>query len=214
MTTTFKINVEDPSAVRSTDTSVRITLPRGEYLTIEDAALISHSVGAHLVEEQSSLKDKVNRRWSGDSWTVRRVEVSDADEATVEVGAAGADARAVTVLAVDPSHEYFVSDGGWVAHTSGVEMSSKNMGLKAIGARERLVSSTFSGEGLLVVEGGGTVVVKTLDEGERFTLGQARLIVYRDDVTIDFENVSGRTLARTEGPGVVVYKTHSENTNQ
>lgn len=215
--TTYTVPTEtDSTERRSTDTSIRVHLEKDGHMIIENKGLIAYSGGAKLENaEEYSFLDRIRRSIGGDSLTARIITATAEEGATIEVGAGTVEPRAVIAVEVDSLNDrgITVADGAWVAHTDGVDSGTAWKGWESAIARERIAMPHFTGEGLVIIEGGGTLVEKTLAEGESIVLGQARLTAYSDEVELDSQNVAGRRLMTVTGPGVVVYKTHAENVN-
>lgn len=211
---TFTVLTEpDSTERRSTATSLRVKLEKGSQLIIEDKALIAFDTGATLATTDDTFIQRWVRTFGGDSFTARTVTSEAEDGTVVEIGSGTTEPRAVIAIEIDSLNDraLTVSDGAWVAQTDGVESETVWKGVESIKARERGAMSYFTGQGLVFVEGQGTLIEKTLAEGESIVLGQARLTAYSDGVDITSENNAGRRLVTATGPGVVVYKTHAEN---
>lgn len=179
---------------------LRVTFKEGESIKAEGGAMVAMSPSIRLTGKMDGGVGKaIGRLFSGESFFMQKLEA--------EGGAGWALLAAATpgeIVAVDlrQGDQLTVQKGGFLAATSGVEVSTKMQGL---------MKGMFSGQGFFVVKisGEGTVFLATygsiypmdLREGEVVHVDNGHLVAW--DGHMQYEIVKG-------GAGIISSMTSGE----
>jgi uncharacterized protein (TIGR00266 family) len=117
-------------------------------------------------------------------------------------------------LKIDPSDEFMIQDGGYIASTTDVEVSvglQKKLGAGIFGGAG-LVFQKLSGNGTAWVELSGEIVEYELQAGQSMIVHPGHLALYRGGMELEFATVKGvknkffgdsLMMAQIHGPGHV-----------
>lgn len=122
-------------------------------------------------------------------------------------------------LEVGSEPNYFIAAGGFLACTSGVQMSLHYAGVKGWMATRGLFLMKTEGKGTAFVSSYGALVEQRLGDGERFVVDTRYTVAFSDSIRFETVKVaqsirhsvlSGEGLVnRFTGPGTLLYQTRA-----
>ncbi|WP_233224901.1 TIGR00266 family protein [Nocardia sp. MDA0666] len=185
-------------------TVARCFLAGGEPLRAETGAMVAHSAGVSLAAKAeggflAGLKRSV---LAGESFFV---STFTAPPQGGWVDVAPALPGDMLALPIAPDRPYFISRGGWIANSHGVQVEAKWGGFANMFGGEGGFGLRAQGQGEVVVGVFGAIDVIDLQPGESVTIDCGHVVAY--DLALKFgirRAVSGRSLQSiTSGEGLV-----------
>lgn len=200
-------------------TVARCVLAGGEPVRVESGAMVAHSAGVSLEAkaEGGILAGLKRSMLSGESFFV---STFTAPQQGGWVDVAPSLPGDMLALQIAPDRPYFISRGGWIANSTGVQVESKWGGFANLFGGEGGFGLRASGQGEVVVGVFGAIDVIDLAPGEPVTIDTGHVVAY--DLSIRFtirRAVSGRSLQSLKsgeglvfdfvGPGRVLLQTRN-----
>ncbi|MEV0361805.1 TIGR00266 family protein [Nocardia fusca] len=200
-------------------TVARCVLAGGEPVRVESGAMVAHSAGVSLEAkaEGGILAGLKRSMLSGESFFV---STFTAPQQGGWVDVAPSLPGDMLALQIGPDRPYFISRGGWIANSTGVQVESKWGGFANLFGGEGGFGLRASGQGEVVVGVFGAIDVIDLAPGEPVTIDTGHVVAY--DLAIRFtirRAVSGRSLQSLKsgeglvfdfvGPGRVLLQTRN-----
>ncbi|MGV9923754.1 TIGR00266 family protein [Nocardia rhamnosiphila] len=200
-------------------TVARCVLAGGEPVRVESGAMVAHSTGVSLEAkaEGGILAGLKRSMLSGESFFV---STFTAPQQGGWVDVAPSLPGDMLALHIDQDRPYFISRGGWIANSTGVQVESKWGGFANLFGGEGGFGLRASGRGEVVVGVFGAIDVIDLAPGEPVTIDTGHVVAY--DLSIRFtirRAVSGRSLQSLKsgeglvfdfvGPGRVLLQTRN-----
>ncbi|MET7771077.1 TIGR00266 family protein [Nocardia sp. NPDC005366] len=200
-------------------TIARCFLAGGEPMRVESGAMVAHSAGVALQAKAeggilAGLKRSV---LAGESFFV---STFTAPPQGGWVDVAPALPGDMLNLQISPDRPYFISRGGWIANSNGVQVESKWGGFSHLFGGEGGFGLRAHGEGEIVVGVFGAIDVIDLQPGEPVTIDTGHVVAY--DLAMNFtirRAVSGRSIQSLKsgegfvfdfvGPGRVLLQTRN-----
>ncbi|MFC9895644.1 TIGR00266 family protein [Nocardia sp. NPDC127579] len=200
-------------------TIARCFLAGGEPMRVESGAMVAHSAGVTLQAKAeggilAGLKRSV---LAGESFFV---STFTAPQQGGWVDVAPALPGDMLNLQISPDRPYFISRGGWIANSHGVQVESKWGGFANLFGGEGGFGLRAHGEGEVVVGVFGAIDVIDLQAGEPITIDTGHVVAY--DLAMNFtirRAVSGRSIQSLKsgegfvfdfvGPGRVLLQTRN-----
>ncbi|WP_431968663.1 TIGR00266 family protein [Nocardia sp. bgisy134] len=211
----MKVNLRHNPA----STVARCFLAGGEPMRVESGAMVAHSAGVTLQAKAeggilAGLKRSV---LSGESFFV---STFTAPPQGGWVDVAPALPGDMLNLQITPDRPYFISRGGWIANSHGVQVESKWGGFANLFGGEGGFGLRAHGDGEIVVGVFGAIDVIDLQPGEPITIDTGHVVAY--DLAMNFtirRAVSGRSIQSLKsgegfvfdfvGPGRVLLQTRN-----
>ncbi|MGW6336553.1 TIGR00266 family protein [Nocardia rhamnosiphila] len=200
-------------------TVARCVLAGGEPVRVESGAMVAHSAGVSLEAkaEGGILAGLKRSMLSGESFFV---STFTAPQQGGWVDVAPSLPGDMLALQIAQDRPYFISRGGWIANSTGVQVESKWGGFANLFGGEGGFGLRASGQGEVVVGVFGAIDVIDLAPGEPVTIDTGHVVAY--DLSIRFtirRAVSGRSLQSLKsgeglvfdfaGPGRVLLQTRN-----
>ncbi|MGW5388274.1 TIGR00266 family protein [Nocardia sp. NPDC003963] len=200
-------------------TVARCVLAGGEPVRVESGAMVAHSAGVTLEAkaEGGILAGLKRSMLSGESFFV---STFTAPQQGGWVDVAPSLPGDMLALQIAPDRPYFISRGGWIANSPGVQVESKWGGFANLFGGEGGFGLRASGQGEVVVGVFGAIDVIDLAPDEPVTIDTGHVVAY--DLSIRFSirrAVSGRSLQSLKsgeglvfdfvGPGRVLLQTRN-----
>ncbi|WP_063061223.1 TIGR00266 family protein [Nocardia sienata] len=200
-------------------TVARCVLAGGEPVRVESGAMVAHSAGVSLEAkaEGGILAGLKRSMLSGESFFV---STFTAPQQGGWVDVAPSLPGDMLALRIAPDRPYFISRGGWIANSTGVQVESKWGGFANLFGGEGGFGLRASGQGEVVVGVFGAIDVIDLAPGEPVTIDTGHVVAY--DLSIRFtirRAVSGRSFQSLKsgeglvfdfvGPGRVLLQTRN-----
>ena len=200
-------------------TVARCVLAGGEPVRVESGAMVAHSAGVSLEAkaEGGILAGLKRSMLSGESFFV---STFTAPQQGGWVDVAPSLPGDMLALQIDQDRPYFISRGGWIANSTGVQVESKWGGFANLFGGEGGFGLRASGQGEVVVGVFGAIDVIDLAPGDPVTIDTGHVVAY--DLAIRFtirRAVSGRSLQSLKsgeglvfdfvGPGRVLLQTRN-----
>lgn len=200
-------------------TVARCVLAGGEPVRVESGAMVAHSAGVNLAAKAeggilAGLKRSV---LAGESFFV---STFTAPPQGGWVDVAPSLPGDMLALSITPDRPYFISRGGWIANSSGVQVEGKWGGFTNLLGGEGGFGLRAHGQGEVVVGVFGAIDVIELAPGEPVTIDTGHVVAY--DLAMQFtirRAVSGRSLQSLKsgeglvfdftGPGRVLLQTRN-----
>ncbi|MGV9820550.1 TIGR00266 family protein [Nocardia xishanensis] len=200
-------------------TVARCFLAGGEPMRVESGAMVAHSAGVTLQAKAeggilAGLKRSV---LSGESFFV---STFTAPPQGGWVDVAPALPGDMLNLQITPDRPFFISRGGWIANSHGVQVESKWGGFANLFGGEGGFGLRAHGDGEIVVGVFGAIDVIDLQPGEPITVDTGHVVAY--DLAMSFtirRAVSGRSIQSLKsgegfvfdfvGPGRVLLQTRN-----
>ncbi|WP_280424622.1 TIGR00266 family protein [Nocardia carnea] len=200
-------------------TVARCVLAGGEPVRVESGAMVAHSAGVTLEAkaEGGILAGLKRSMLSGESFFVSTF-TAPASGGWVDV--APSLPGDMLALPIAPDRPYFISRGGWIAHSAGVRVESQWGGFANLFGGEGGFGLRAEGQGDVVVGVFGAIDVFDLAPGEQVSIDTGHVVAY--DLAMQFtirRAVSGRSLQSLKsgeglvfdftGPGRVLLQTRN-----
>lgn len=200
-------------------TVARCVLAGGEPVRVESGAMVAHSAGVGLEAkaEGGILAGLKRSMLSGESFFV---STFTAPQQGGWVDVAPSLPGDMLALQIAQNRPYFISRGGWIANSTGVQVESKWGGFANLFGGEGGFGLRASGQGEVVVGVFGAIDVIDLAPGEPVTIDTGHVVAY--DLSIRFtirRAVSGRSFQSLKsgeglvfdfvGPGRVLLQTRN-----
>ncbi|MEU7629665.1 TIGR00266 family protein [Nocardia sp. NPDC049220] len=200
-------------------TIARCFLAGGEPMRVESGAMVAHSAGVTLQAKAeggilAGLKRSV---LAGESFFV---STFTAPQQGGWVDVAPALPGDMLNLQISPDRPFFISRGGWIANSHGVQVESKWGGFANLFGGEGGFGLRAHGAGEIVVGVFGAIDVIDLQAGEPITIDTGHVVAY--DLAMNFtirRAVSGRSIQSLKsgegfvfdftGPGRVLLQTRN-----
>ncbi|WP_459546866.1 TIGR00266 family protein [Nocardia sp. X0981] len=200
-------------------TVARCVLAGGEPVRVEAGAMVAHSAGVNLAAkaEGGILAGLKRSMLAGESFFV---STFTAPPQGGWVDVAPSLPGDMLALSIAPDRPYFISRGGWIANSSGVQVEGKWGGFANLLGGEGGFGLRAHGQGEMVVGVFGAIDVIDLAPGEPITIDTGHVVAY--DLSMQFtirRAVSGRSLQSLKsgeglvfdftGPGRVLLQTRN-----
>ena len=200
-------------------TVARCVLAGGEPLRVESGAMVAHSAGVTLeAKAEGGILAGIKRSvLSGESFFVSTF-TAPASGGWVDVAPSLPGDMLALPLAAD--RPYFISRGGWIAHSAGLRVESQWGGFANLFGGEGGFGLRAEGQGEVVVGVFGAIDVFDLAPGEQVSIDTGHVVAY--DLAMQFtirRAVSGRSLQSLKsgeglvfdftGPGRVLLQTRN-----
>ncbi|MFD0363113.1 TIGR00266 family protein [Nocardia sp. GCM10030253] len=200
-------------------TIARCFLAGGEPMRVESGAMVAHSAGVTLQAKAeggilAGLKRSV---LAGESFFI---STFTAPPQGGWVDVAPALPGDMLNLQITPDRPFFISRGGWIANSHGVQVESKWGGFANLFGGEGGFGLRAHGDGEIVVGVFGAIDVIDLQPGEPITIDTGHVVAY--DLAMNFtirRAVSGRSIQSLKsgegfvfdfvGPGRVLLQTRN-----
>jgi uncharacterized protein (TIGR00266 family) len=203
-------------------TVARCVLAGGEPMRVESGAMVAHSAGVDLEAkaEGGILAGLKRSMLSGESFFVSTFTAPPQGGWVDVAPSLPGDMLAMPIV---PDRPYFISRGGWIANSAGVQVESKWGGFANLFGGEGGFGLRAHGQGEVVVGVFGAIDVIDLAPGEPVTIDTGHVVAY--DLSLQFtirRAVSGRSLQSLKsgeglvfdftGPGRVLLQTRNPST--
>ncbi|WP_067470639.1 TIGR00266 family protein [Nocardia amamiensis] len=200
-------------------TVARCFLAGGEPMRVESGAMVAHSAGVTLrAKAEGGILGGLKRSWlAGESFFV---STFTAPPQGGWVDVAPALPGDMLNLQITQDRPFFISRGGWIANSSGVQLEGKWGGFANLFGGEGGFGVRVHGEGEVVVGVFGAIDVIDLQPGEPITIDTGHVVAY--DLAMNFtirRAVSGRSIQSLKsgegfvfdftGPGRVLLQTRN-----
>jgi conserved hypothetical protein TIGR00266 len=186
-------------------TVVEVTLERGETVTSEAGAMVSHSEEIRLEtgigdEDEgmfSSLKDSV----LGDESLFRNRFTSEGGQGTVEL--APSTPGDVTALTLDRD-ELYLQGGAYIGCGTDVSIDSELGGLDTLLGGEGISLIKAHGSGVLFIGSFGGIDRKEIQRDETLTVDSGHIVAWNADMDYETRRVGGLKETVLSGEGLVM----------
>lgn len=185
-------------------TMARCQLAPNEPMTVESGAMVAHSAGMNLQSQaQGGIMQGLKRSLlSGESFFV---STFTAPQQGGWVDIAGTLPGDVAVLQIHPDRPYYVTRGGWLASSHGVQTTTQFGGAKTFFGGEGAFGLQAAGQGEVLVACYGAIDVIDLQPGEQVVIDTGHVVAY--DLNMQFtmrRAVSGKWIqSMKSGEGMV-----------
>ena len=166
------------------------TLNNGESMITERGSMTWMTPGLEMKTVGGSVGKALGRMFSGES-LFQNVYTAQRDGALIAFGSSFP--GKILPLEITPGSSFIVQKSGFLASTSGVELSiayKKKLGASVFGG-EGFIMQKLSGQGTAFVEIDGDAVQYDLQPGEVMYLDTGYLAMMDSTVTMDIEMVKG-----------------------
>ncbi|AUN42622.1 TIGR00266 family protein [Tsukamurella tyrosinosolvens] len=164
-------------------TMARCQLAPNEPMTVESGAMVAHSAGMNLQSQaQGGIMQGLKRSLlSGESFFV---STFTAPQQGGWVDIAGTLPGDVAVLQIQPDRPYYVTRGGWLASSHGVQTTTQFGGAKTFFGGEGAFGLQAAGQGEVLVACYGAIDVIDLHPGEQVVIDTGHVVAY--DLNMQF----------------------------
>ena len=165
-------------------------LNRGEAMITERGSMTWMTPGLEMKTVGGSVGKALGRMFSGES-LFQNVYTAQADNCEIAFGSSFP--GKILPLEITPGSSFIVQKSGFLASTSGVELSiayKKKLGASFFGG-EGFIMQKLSGQGTAFVEIDGDAVQYELAAGQTMYLDTGYLAMMDSTVTMDIEMVKG-----------------------
>ncbi|CAM3182870.1 TIGR00266 family protein [Tsukamurella ocularis] len=164
-------------------TMARCQLAPNEPMTVESGAMVAHSAGMNLQSQaQGGIMQGLKRSLlSGESFFV---STFTAPQQGGWVDIAGTLPGDVAVLQIQPDRPYYVTRGGWLASSHGVQTTTQFGGAKTFFGGEGAFGLQAAGQGEVLVACYGAIDVIDLRPGEQVVIDTGHVVAY--DLNMQF----------------------------
>lgn len=161
----------------------RCQLAPNEPMTVESGAMVAHSAGMNLQSQaQGGIMQGLKRSLlSGESFFV---STFTAPPSGGWVDVAGTLPGDIAVLQIQPDRPYYVTRGGWLASSYGVQTSTQFGGAKTFFGGEGAFGLQAAGQGEVLVACYGAIDVIDLRPGEQVVIDTGHVVAY--DLNMQF----------------------------
>lgn len=126
-------------------------------------------------------------------------------------------------LAVDSQHQYYLTQGSYLASSSEVKIDFQYAGMRGMLAKKGIFLMKSTGSGDLFCASFGAIVRRDLGQEEKFVVDNRFVIAYSDSVSFQLVKASkdvvgsyfsgGGLVNRYTGPGTIYYQTRGKPGN-
>ncbi|BDH59717.1 TIGR00266 family protein [Tsukamurella sp. PLM1] len=164
-------------------TMARCQLAPNEPMTVESGAMVAHSAGMNLQSQaQGGIMQGLKRSLlSGESFFV---STFTAPPQGGWVDVAGTLPGDIAVLQIQPDRPYYITRGGWLASSYGVQTATQFGGAKTFFGGEGAFGLQVSGQGEVLVAVYGAIDVIDLQPGEQVVIDTGHVVAY--DLNMQF----------------------------
>ncbi|TWS23937.1 TIGR00266 family protein [Tsukamurella sputi] len=164
-------------------TMARCQLAPNEPMTVESGAMVAHSAGMNLQSQaQGGIMQGLKRSLlSGESFFV---STFTAPPQGGWVDIAGTLPGDIAVLQIQPDRPYYVTRGGWLASSHGVQTTTQFGGAKTFFGGEGAFGLQAAGQGEVLVACYGAIDVIDLRPGEQVVIDTGHVVAY--DLNMQF----------------------------
>ncbi len=200
-------------------TIVEVTLERGETITSEAGAMVSHTeeitLETGMGDEDEGMLSSVKDSVLGDESLFRNRYTAEGGRGTVEL--APSTPGDVTTVTLDQD-ELYMQGGAYVACGTGVDIDSELGGLDTLLGGEGLSLIKAHGTGVVFVASFGGIDQKKIPRGETLTVDSGHAVAWNAEMEYDTRRVGGwkETVLSGEGlvmdftgPGVILTQTRN-----
>lgn len=202
----------------STYPVVRCNLKKGEQIKAESDAMIAMS---STIDVRGGIEGGIfrglTRMLAGENFFFQYLTASRGDG---EVILGHAAPGGIIDIEIDGTYGLTVQKNGFLASTSGIEVSTKAQNLmQGLFSREGFFVLNVSGKGTVFVSSYGAIHAINLEQGEEIVIDNGHLVAWADYMTYKMEKasngwissaMSGEVLVtRFKGPGVVLIQTRN-----
>lgn len=155
----------------------RCTLAPNEPMTVESGAMVAHSPGVQLQSQaQGGVLQGLKRAMlSGESFFVTTF-TAPPQGGWVDV--AGTLPGDIAVLSITPDRPFFITRGGWIAGSYGVQVSTQFGGARTLFGGEGAFGLQAAGQGEVLVSCYGAIDVVDLAPGEQVVIDTGHVVAY------------------------------------
>lgn len=155
----------------------RCLLAPNEPMTVESGAMVAHSTGVALQSQsQGGIMQGLKRSLlAGESFFVTTFT---APQQGGWVDVAGTLPGDIAVLQIQPNRPFYVTRGGWLASSHGVQSSTQFGGAKTFFGGEGAFGLQVSGQGEALVACYGAIDVLDLHPGENVVIDTGHVVAY------------------------------------
>ena len=200
-------------------TMARCQLAPNEPMTVESGAMVAHSAGMNLQSQaQGGIMQGLKRSLlSGESFFV---STFTAPPTGGWVDIAGTLPGDIATLQIQPDRPFYITRGGWLASSYGVQTAAQFGGAKTFFGGEGAFGLQASGQGEVLVACYGAIDVIDLKPGEQVVIDTGHVVAY--DLSMQFamrRDVQGKWIQSAKsgegmvfeftGPGRVLLQTRN-----
>ncbi|WP_121821719.1 TIGR00266 family protein [Halostella salina] len=178
-----------------------VSLNRGESITAEAGAMVSHSDGIDITTDRgdSGLLSSVKRSvFGGESFFRNTFEATDPGNVTLAPPLPGD-----VVHQELQSETLYVQSGSYLAADRDIDLDTEFGGGKTFFGGEGLFLLRLTGTGDAFLSSYGAVEPVTLDPGERYVVDTGHIVAFEDQVSFDVRKVGGLKSTLFSGEGLV-----------
>jgi uncharacterized protein (AIM24 family) len=107
------------------------------------------------------------------------------------------------LLEVDPSENWLIEQGAFVACSGGVDVDVRYGGMRTMFLKEGITMLRASGDGQAIVGSYGGLLSFTLPEGDEMIVDSGHLVAFTEGTRIQLGLLGGAVASATTGEGVV-----------
>src|SRR5882757_9442341 len=165
-------------------TVARCVLAPGEPLRVEGGAMLAHSAGVRLESKAQGgvMKGLSRSLLGGGSFFVTTYTAPEQGGWVDVAGMLPGDTVPITIA---PDRPFFLSRGGWIANSYGVEIDTQWGGMANLFGGEGGFGFRASGSGEAVVSIYGAVDIMDLEAGETVTIDTGHVVAY--ELSVQFK---------------------------
>lgn len=184
-------------------TTVNAKLDRGESVTLESGALISHTENVEVETHSSTggILGSLKKSMLADEELFRNTFTATANGEVVEFAQNQPGDVAVIELT---DEQYYVQSGSYVANSEGVETDTASGGMSSWLGGKGLFFLEASGRGTVFVGSYGGIRRVELDHGETLTVDTGHSVAWHSDVEFTTHRIGGLKSTVLGGEGFVM----------
>ncbi|GAB3135523.1 TIGR00266 family protein [Tsukamurella serpentis] len=155
----------------------RCQLAPNEPMTVESGAMVAHSAGMQVqAQAQGGLMQGLKRSLlSGESFFVTTFTAPPAGGWLDVAGTLPGD---IAVLQIMPDRPYYITRGGWLASSYGIQTTTQFGGAKTLFGGEGAFGLQVAGQGEVLVACYGAIDVVDLRAGEQVVIDTGHVVAY------------------------------------
>lgn len=179
---------------------LKINAEKGEIYRVEAGSMIAMTPTFDLKVKAGSIGKMFGRVMSGESALLQEYVAIDEGELLLAPKASGD----ITMVNIDSSREYRISNGNFLACTEGIILETKAKVKGIFGSGEGIFGLRAKGEGTLFVNSCGSIYKINLNENEEYIVDSTHLVLWDNNMKFSTE-LAGNGLASSflSGEGLV-----------
>ncbi|WP_135820470.1 TIGR00266 family protein [Halostella litorea] len=196
-----------------------VSLERGESITAEAGAMVSHSDGIDITTDRGDsggfLQSVKRSMFGGESFFRNTFEATERGHVTLAPPLPGD-----VVHRELTSETLYVQSGSYLAADRGMELDTKFGGARTFFGGEGLFLLELTGTGDAFLSSYGAVEPVSLDVGETYVVDTGHIVAFEDGLSFDVRKVGGLKstlfsgegfVCEFEGPGTVWLQSRSQD---